>query len=340
MAHESRRAALLKKHGLKGVNKPKRTPDHKTKSHMVLAAEGHSMKLIRFGQQGVRGAGKNPTTAKDKARKKSYYARHNAQGKPTSKLSAKYWSHKVKWQERNITMADESYMEKRKRILEEQKKRKKQRDADKKMTGGLDDGKVKLKKSKSSKLGSSSKSGGSKNPAAAMQNKSTGDKKAIVNKESAMSFFEKYIAGRKTKTKNKENAKTRVESKTKSKTSKKTPSMADIRSKNKEELSSFFSKYIAGRKTRNLVSNPKGVSQGSKTSKSPKSSLGMPKVSQGSTMSKKITKKKAPIVTKEQLAKSGLSLRDYLNMKQGKTRRDYKDVKAAARKKRAKGAIT
>ena len=97
MAHENRRAALLKKHGLKGVNKPKRTPDHKTKSHMVLASEGHTMKLIRFGQQGVSGAGKNPTTAKDKARKKSYYARHNAQGKPTSKLSAKYWSHKVKW---------------------------------------------------------------------------------------------------------------------------------------------------------------------------------------------------------------------------------------------------
>jgi len=45
----------------------------------------------------VRGAGKSPTSAKDKARKKSYYARHNAQGKPTSKLSAKYWSHKVKW---------------------------------------------------------------------------------------------------------------------------------------------------------------------------------------------------------------------------------------------------
>ena len=47
-----------------------------------LAAEGHNMKLIRFGQQGVSGAGKNPKTAKDKARKKSYYARHNAQGKP------------------------------------------------------------------------------------------------------------------------------------------------------------------------------------------------------------------------------------------------------------------
>ena len=108
MAHENRRAALLKKHGLKGVNQPKRTPGHKTKSHMVLAAEGHNMKLIRFGQQGVSGAGKNPTTAKDKARKKSYYARHNAQGKPTSKLSAKYWSHKVKWQERNITMAKQT----------------------------------------------------------------------------------------------------------------------------------------------------------------------------------------------------------------------------------------
>ena len=97
MAHENRRAALLKKNGLKGVNKPKRTPSHPTKSHMVLAAVGHEMKLIRFGQQGVRGAGKNPKTAKDKARKKSYYARHNAQDAKPSKLSARYWSHRVKW---------------------------------------------------------------------------------------------------------------------------------------------------------------------------------------------------------------------------------------------------
>jgi len=80
-----------------GYNKPKRTPGHKTKSHAVLAKEGDQVKLVRFGQQGVKGAGKNPKTAKDKARKKSYYARHNAQGKPTSKMSAKYWSHKVKW---------------------------------------------------------------------------------------------------------------------------------------------------------------------------------------------------------------------------------------------------
>jgi len=80
-----------------GYNKAKRTPKHPKKSHAVLAKEGDTVRLIRFGQQGVRGAGKNPKTAKDKARKKSYYARHNAQGKPTSKLSAKYWSHKVKW---------------------------------------------------------------------------------------------------------------------------------------------------------------------------------------------------------------------------------------------------
>lgn len=80
-----------------GYNKPKRTPGHKTKSHAVLAKQGDTIKLVRFGQQGVKGAGKNPKTAKDKARRKSYYARHNAQGKPTSKLSAKYWSHKVKW---------------------------------------------------------------------------------------------------------------------------------------------------------------------------------------------------------------------------------------------------
>ena len=87
----------MKKEGLKGVNKPKRTPGHKTKSHVVMAKEGDTYKLIRFGQQGVKGAGKNPKSKKDKARKKSYYARHNAQGKPKSKLSAKYWSHKVKW---------------------------------------------------------------------------------------------------------------------------------------------------------------------------------------------------------------------------------------------------
>ena len=87
----------LERAGVSGYNKPKRTPGHKTKSHVVVAKVGDKIKTIRFGQQGVTGAGKNPKTAKDKARKKSYYARHNAQDAKPSKLSARYWSHKVKW---------------------------------------------------------------------------------------------------------------------------------------------------------------------------------------------------------------------------------------------------
>lgn len=80
-----------------GYNKPKRTPGHKTKSHAVLAKVGKDIRLIRFGQQGVRGAGSNPKSAKDKARRRSYYARHNAQDSNPSKLSARYWSHRTKW---------------------------------------------------------------------------------------------------------------------------------------------------------------------------------------------------------------------------------------------------
>jgi len=90
---------MIERNGEKfsGYNKPKKTPNHKTKSHAVLAKQGDQIKLIRFGAQGVSGAGKNPTTAKQQARKKSYYARHNAQDANPSKLSARYWSHKVKW---------------------------------------------------------------------------------------------------------------------------------------------------------------------------------------------------------------------------------------------------
>ena len=84
----------LEKAGVSGYNKPKKTPNHKTKSHIVVAKVGDKIKTIRFGQQGVTGAGKNPKTKKEKMRRKSYYARH---GKTNDKLSAKYWSHKVKW---------------------------------------------------------------------------------------------------------------------------------------------------------------------------------------------------------------------------------------------------
>jgi hypothetical protein len=87
----------LERAGVEGFNKPKRTPSHATKSHIVVAKEGDQIKTIRFGQQGVVGAGKNPKTKEDKARKKSYYARHNAQDPNPSKLSARFWSHKVKW---------------------------------------------------------------------------------------------------------------------------------------------------------------------------------------------------------------------------------------------------
>ena len=79
-----------------GFNKPKRTPNHKTKSHAVLAKVGETIKLIRFGQQGVSGAGKNPQSVKDKARRKSFKARH-AKNIAKGKLSAACWADKVKW---------------------------------------------------------------------------------------------------------------------------------------------------------------------------------------------------------------------------------------------------
>ena len=63
----------LTRAGVSGYNKPKRTPNHPTKSHVVVAKVGDKVKTIRFGQQGVKGAGKNPKSAKDKARKKSYF---------------------------------------------------------------------------------------------------------------------------------------------------------------------------------------------------------------------------------------------------------------------------
>lgn len=79
-----------------GYNKPKRTPKHPSKSHAVLAKEGSKVKLIRFGQQGVSGAGKNPSSAKEKARRKSFKKRH-AKNIKKGKMSAAFWADKVKW---------------------------------------------------------------------------------------------------------------------------------------------------------------------------------------------------------------------------------------------------
>jgi len=92
----SERDPRLKRFGLVGYNKPKRTPKHPTKSHVVLAKEGDKIKLIRYGQQGVSGAGKNPQTEKDKARRRSFKARH-AKNIAKGKMSAAFWANKTKW---------------------------------------------------------------------------------------------------------------------------------------------------------------------------------------------------------------------------------------------------
>tara|TARA_A100001515_G_scaffold137241_1_gene129665 strand:+ start:457 stop:738 length:282 start_codon:yes stop_codon:yes gene_type:complete len=79
----------LKRAGVSGYNKPKRTPKHPTKSHVVVAKEGAKIRLIRFGQQGVK---TNQTVAQRKAFK-SRHAKNIAKGK----MSAAWWANKVKW---------------------------------------------------------------------------------------------------------------------------------------------------------------------------------------------------------------------------------------------------
>ena len=86
----------MKRVGVSGYNKPKRTPNHRTKSHVVVAKVGNKTKTIRFGQQGVRGAGKSPKTAAQKRRRASFKARH-AKNIARGKMSAAYWANKVKW---------------------------------------------------------------------------------------------------------------------------------------------------------------------------------------------------------------------------------------------------
>jgi hypothetical protein len=87
---------MLKRYGLSGVNKPKRTPDHPEKSHLVLAKEGDKTKLIRFGQQGADTVTEaNPTGARKK-KQDSFKARH-AKNIAKGKMSAAWWANKYKW---------------------------------------------------------------------------------------------------------------------------------------------------------------------------------------------------------------------------------------------------
>ena len=86
----SDKVSRLKSAGVSGYNKPKRTPSHKTKSHVVVAKSGDQVKTIRFGQQGVTG---DRTKTK---RSDSFKARHG-KNIAKGKMSAAYWANKVKW---------------------------------------------------------------------------------------------------------------------------------------------------------------------------------------------------------------------------------------------------
>lgn len=88
----------LKRAGVKGFNKPKATPSHKTKSHIVVAKEGDKVKTIRFGEQGASTAGKPKKGESDekKAQRKRFKSRH-AKNIAKGKMSAAYWADKEKW---------------------------------------------------------------------------------------------------------------------------------------------------------------------------------------------------------------------------------------------------
>jgi hypothetical protein len=88
----------LERVGVTGYNKPKRTPDHPTKSHIVVAKEGDKVKTIRFGEQGASTAGKpkEGESQKMKDKRASFKARH-ASNIAKGKMSAAYWADKVKW---------------------------------------------------------------------------------------------------------------------------------------------------------------------------------------------------------------------------------------------------
>jgi hypothetical protein len=89
--------SAMKRLGVSGVNKPKRTPSHPTKSHVVLAKEGSRVKTIRFGQQNVQGSPKKEGESEAyRKRRESFKARHKCET-ANDKLSARYWSCVKKW---------------------------------------------------------------------------------------------------------------------------------------------------------------------------------------------------------------------------------------------------
>ena len=97
MATKKKKDTRLEKAGVDGYNKPKRTPNHPTKSHVVVAKDGDQIKTIRFGQQGVSGSPEaEDETEAERKRRESFKARH-AKNIAKGKMSAAYWADKVKW---------------------------------------------------------------------------------------------------------------------------------------------------------------------------------------------------------------------------------------------------
>jgi hypothetical protein len=90
--------SILKRVGVSGYNKPKRTPNHPKKSHVVVAKVGDKVKTIRFGEQGAETAGKPKAGESDrmKAKRKSFKARH-AKNIAKGKMSGSWWANKIKW---------------------------------------------------------------------------------------------------------------------------------------------------------------------------------------------------------------------------------------------------
>lgn len=89
--------SILKRIGVSGYNQPKRTPNHPTKSHVVVAKSGDDVKTIRFGQQGVSGSPRKAgESASYRKRREAFKARH-AKNIAKGKMSAAYWADKVKW---------------------------------------------------------------------------------------------------------------------------------------------------------------------------------------------------------------------------------------------------
>jgi hypothetical protein len=94
---KGKKDSILKRVGVSGYNKPKRTPNHPKKSHVVVAKEGGKTKTIRFGQQGVSGSPKKQGESESyRKRRESFKSRH-AKNISKGKMSAAYWANKVKW---------------------------------------------------------------------------------------------------------------------------------------------------------------------------------------------------------------------------------------------------